>query len=238
MKVDANHLSKRLATVAKYVPQDARLADIGSDHAYLPAALLIQKRINYAVAGEVARGPFENERKEINQLNLQDQLIPRLADGLAAVQETDQINVVTIAGMGGSLIARILEEGQQQLTGVQRLILQPNVGENRVREWLMKHQYQIMAEQMLAEDGHLYEIIVAEPTICPVRYSAKELLFGPLLLEKPTTIFETKWQQELERCQQAVHQMRQATTIPTDRLQRMQAKMKLIEEVLDRDNRN
>ncbi|WP_295731589.1 tRNA (adenine(22)-N(1))-methyltransferase TrmK [uncultured Limosilactobacillus sp.] len=234
--MDANHLSNRLAMVAKYVPQDARVADIGSDHAYLPAALLIQGQISYAIAGEVAQGPFENEQKEIRQLNLQDRLVPRLADGLAAVHQDDYINVVTIAGMGGSLIARILDEGQQQLTGVRRLVLQPNVGEYRVREWLMKHQYQIMAEQMLEEDGHIYEIIVAEPTVCPVRYSIKELLFGPLLLEKPTSIFEEKWQQELERCQQAVSQMKKATIIPIDRLHRMQLKVKLIQEALNHDD--
>lgn len=238
IEVYANHLSKRLATVAQYVPDGARLADIGSDHAYLPAALLIQKRIRYAVAGEVAKGPFENEQKEIQRLGFQKQLIPRLADGMAAVHPDDQINVVTIAGMGGSLIARILDEGQAQLAGVQRLILQPNVGEHQVRKWVMNHQYQIMAEQMLAEDGHVYEVIVAEPTVCPVRYGAKELLFGPFLLEKPTPIFITKWQQELERCQNAVNQMHQAATVPVERLQRMQQKINLIKEVLSHDDGN
>ena len=140
--------------------------------------------------------------------------------------------------MGGSLIDRILDEGQAQLAGVQRLILQPNVGEYQIRKWLMNHQYQIMAEQMLAEDGHVYEVIVAEPTVCPVRYGAKELLFGPFLLEKPTPIFITKCQQELERCQNAVNQMHQAATVAVERLQRMQQKINLIKEVLSHGDGN
>lgn len=236
--MDAHHLSQRLATVAKYVPKGARLADIGSDHAYLPAALIINHRIDFAVAGEVVKGPFENEQQEIQKLNLADHLIARLADGLAAIKPADHIDTITIAGMGGSLIAKILDEGQDHLGGVKRLVLQPNVGENRVREWLMNHQWQIQAEEMLAEDGHIYEIIVAEPTICPVRYGQRELLFGPFLLEHPTTIFFEKWSAELHRCEQAVIQMHKASQIPADRLKRMESKIKLIREVLDDDNRN
>lgn len=236
--MDAHHLSKRLTAVAKYVPQGARLADIGSDHAYLPAALILQQKIDFAIAGEVVQGPFENEQKEINKLGLQKSLIPRLADGLAAIQVSDRIDTITIAGMGGSLITRILDQGQAKLKGVKRLILQPNVGENRVREWLMNHQYQIQTEQMLAEDGHIYEIIVAEPTTCPVRYGAKELLFGPFLLEKSSPTFVEKWQAELKRCENAVQQMHKASTIPEERLKGMERKITLIKEVLDDDNRH
>lgn len=236
--MDAHHLSGRLTAVAKYVPQGARLADIGSDHAYLPASLIINHQINFAVAGEVAKGPFHNEQQEIQKLNLQDQLVARLADGLAAVKPTDQIDTVTIAGMGGSLIAKILDEGQAQLSTVHRLILQPNVGENRVREWLMHHQWQISAEQMVAEDGHIYEIIVAEPTVCPVRYGERELLFGPFLLEHPTQTFHDKWAAELQRCQRVTAQMHQASNVPVDRLSRMEKKIKMIQEVLQDDNRN
>lgn len=236
--MDAHHLSKRLTTVAQYVPQGAHLADIGSDHAYLPASLIINHRINFAIAGEVAKGPFENEKKEIRQLGLEKVLIPRLADGLAAVTADDGIDTVTIAGMGGSLIAKILDEGQDRLSGVKKLILQPNVGENRVREWLMNHQYQIQNEQILEEDHHIYEIIVAEPTVCPVRYGEKELLFGPLLLEQTSAIFNAKWQAELKRCEKTVVQMRQAKTIPEDHLMTMQKKINLIKEVLPDDDRD
>lgn len=98
--MDARHLSKRLATAAEFVPVGARLADIGSDHAYLPAFLALRGRIEYAVAGEVVRGPYQNACREITREGLQEIIVPRLADGLAAINADDRIDTVTICGMG------------------------------------------------------------------------------------------------------------------------------------------
>lgn len=235
--MDERHLSKRLQAVADWVTDNARIADIGSDHAYLPAALLLNGRIKYAVAGEVAKGPFANEEAEITKLQLQDSLKPRLADGLDAIQPDDHIDTIVIAGMGGSLIEEILDRGQDKLKGVQRLILQPNIGEFRLRQWLMNHRFQIMHEELLKDDGHRYEIIVAQPSVCPVRYNQRELLFGPLLLEQQGPLFKEKWQSEAGRLQQALTQMAAAKSTDTDRQQQLQAKLDLIEEVIDHDNR-
>lgn len=233
--MDANNLSQRLQAVAKLVPDQARLADIGSDHAYLPAHLLLNKHIDYAVAGEVAKGPFQNEQAEINKLGLGQQLQARLADGLDAIHDDDRIDTVTIAGMGGSLIAQILERGQAHLHGVRRLILQPNVGENRVREWLCLHRWQILHEELVAEDGHIYEIIMAEPSVCPVSYNQRELLFGPLLLEQGGPIFHDKWAAEAGRLQKVIANIQQADHVPTQHLQELRTKQALIKEVLQYD---
>lgn len=233
--MDANNLSQRLQAVAKLVPDQARLADIGSDHAYLPANLLLNHRIVYAVAGEVAKGPFENEQSEINKLGLGQQLQARLADGLDAVKDDDQIDTVTIAGMGGSLITQILERGQAHLSSVRRLILQPNVGENRVREWLCQHRWQIMHEELVAEDGHSYEIIMAEPSVCPVFYNQRELLFGPLLLEQAGSVFHAKWAAEAQRLQKVINNIQQTDQVPTQHLHELQKKQQLIQEVLQYD---
>lgn len=233
--MDAKHLSKRLATVAHYVPEHARLADIGSDHAYLPAALALTGKVDYAVAGEVVQGPYENAVKEIKGLSLTGIIHPRLADGLAAIQPTDQIDTITIAGMGGSLITQILDQGSSRLVGVKRLVLQPNVGEARLRRWLLAHRWQIMAEQIVAEDGHIYEIIVAEPSLVPFSYSDYELQFGPFLLEQRDQVFVEKWRAELARQQQVLKQMEQATVPPIHKINQLQTYLKLIQEVLAND---
>jgi len=232
MCVDAKQLSQRLATVGGFVPAGARLADIGSDHAYLPANLALNRRISYGVAGEVVRGPFENAQHEINQLGLSDILVARLADGLAAIQPADKIDTVTIAGMGGPLIRRILEQGSAQLSGVKRLILEPNVGEATVRDWLAANGFQITTERILAEDGHTYEVICADRVDQPVTYSADEQLFGPFLLVEKSPVFIAKWQRELERAQSALAQMHQAKVAPTQNIAVIEAKIKLIEGVL------
>ena len=233
--MDEKNLSKRLATVASYVPTGARMADIGSDHAYLPAALALQKKISYAVAGEVVKGPYENAVSEIKGHGLTDLIKPRLADGLAAITPADRIDTVVIAGMGGTLIAEILERGKDRLQGVRRLVLQPNVGEGRLRRWLMDNRYQIMAEQIVAEDDHIYEIIVAEPSVVPFRYSDYELIFGPRLLEKKGPVFTAKWRDYIKRQQGVIHQMEQAQKGPVARITGLKQKLALVAEAIDDD---
>lgn len=233
--MDARHLSRRLTQVAAFVPDQARLADIGSDHAYLPAALALAGKIKLAIASEVAAGPYENMEKEIQNNRLSDRIIPRLADGLAAIKPADKVDTVVIAGMGGTLIADILEKGQAHLTGVRRLILQPNVGEYRLRNWLLDHRYQIMAERLVEEDGHIYEIIVAEPSIVPFSYSDYELLFGPLLLEKKGPIFVRKWRNYLQREQAVLTQITAAQRPPREKIKQIRARMKLVKEALTDD---
>lgn len=230
--MDAKHLSQRLQKVAKYVPQGARMADIGSDHAYLPAYLALQGKIAYAVAGEVVQGPFENAVHEIKSQGLTDTVTARLADGLAAVEQTDHIDTVTIAGMGGNLITRILDTNQQRLAGVTRLVLQPNVGEYGLRRWLMTHNYEIVAEEIVAEDGHVYEIIVAQPVATPVSYTATELLMGPFLRRERNTIFVAKWQEQRAHLAMSVAHMQAASQPPVDKIAAFQEQIKLIEEAL------
>lgn len=230
--MDEHHLSERLQTVASFVPQGARIADIGADHAYLAAALVLSGKVDYAVAGEVAKGPFENAVEEVRSQGLAKHIQLRLADGLAAINNDDRIDTIIIAGMGGSLIRRILDEGQAKLPTVKRLILQPNVGEPSLRRWLAAHRFQINHEQMVAEDGHVYEIIVADPVGMPVRYDQRELMFGPLLLEKGGPVFRQKWLDELARDKETVKQMQQAKQVPVEKEREFQQRIKLIKEVL------
>ena len=228
--VDEKHLSARLACVASLVPAGARVADIGSDHAYLPAALVLDGKIDFAIAGEVVKGPYENAVREIKDHQLEGQVIPRLADGLAAIEPADKVDTITIAGMGGSLIASILEKDKNKLTGIKRLVLQPNVGESQLREWLMNNHYQIMNEKIIEEDNHIYEIIVAEPSVVPFRYSKYELDFGPFLLENKGPVFRKKWQEYLQREAHVIDQMQKAQQPPVKKINE-------IKEAIADDNR-
>lgn len=230
--MDAQHLSNRLTLVASFVPDNARLADIGSDHAYLPAALALQGKIKHAVAGEVVLGPFENAQREIQSQGLNDLVAVRHADGLAAILPTDRIDTITIAGMGGNLITKILSQGLAQLDGVNRLILQPNIGEFGLRQWLMHHHYEICAEQILTEDGHTYEIIVAVPVTKEVVYNQKQLLFGPILMKEQSSIFKDKWNEQLSHLQNSIDHMKQAAVPPRAKIEQFEQEMDSIREVL------
>lgn len=175
-------LSQRLERVAAHIPAGARLADIGSDHAYLPVALIHRGAIAAAVAGEVAATPFQAANRTVADNGLAQHITVRLADGLAAIQAGDDITAVSLCGMGGETIRDILDSGKAHLNGRERLILQPNGGEQPLRQWLMDNGYQILHEELLRENRFYYEIIVAERAET-MTYTAEQLYFGPLQMQ-------------------------------------------------------
>lgn len=192
--MDSLNLSPRLQAVAEYVAPGARLADIGSDHGYLPAHLLLTNKITFAVAGEVAAGPLENVQDEIDDRQLSDRMIARLANGLAAIETADKIDTVTIAGMGGALIRDILAADERRFA---QLILQPNVDEKVVRTWLNDNGYAIIAENIVQEGKHFYEIIAAERG--EQNLSQSDILYGPFLRQAKSPVFVAKWEKEVAR---------------------------------------
>ncbi|AZF27700.1 tRNA (adenine(22)-N(1))-methyltransferase TrmK [Pseudomonas sp. R2-60-08W] len=189
-------LSMRLERVAAWVPVGARLADIGSDHAYLPVALMRRGVIAGAVAGEVAATPFRAAQRTVHANDLEQCIRVRRADGLAAIEPDDAITAVSLCGMGGETIRNILDSGKARLSGQERLILQPNGGEQPLRHWLMDNGYRILHEELLHENRFYYEIIVAERS-GPVSYTDEQLYFGPLHLQARTPMFVAKWQRLL-----------------------------------------
>ena len=198
-------ISKRLELVASFVPQGAVLLDVGSDHAYLPIELVEKGKIERAIAGEVVEGPYQSAVKNVESHGLKEKIQVRLANGLAAFEEADQVSVITIAGMGGRLIARILEEGLEKLGNVQRLILQPNNREDDLRIWLQDNVFQIVAESILEEAGKFYEILVVEAG--QMELSASDVRFGPFLSKEVSPVFVQKWQREAAKLEVALSQI-------------------------------
>ena len=221
-------LSKRLGAVASYVQKGSRLADVGSDHAYLPLFLVEKGIIDYAVAGEVVQGPYQSALTNVAQAGKEKLIQVRLANGLSANESSDQIDTITIAGMGGRLIADILEAGMDKLVGVQRLILQPNNREDELRIWLQEQDFQIVAEELVTENQKFYEILVVEPG--SMELTPLEQRFGPCLLQEKSAVFLAKWQSELGKLTQSLER------IPAQHqedIRLLQDKISAIKEVLD-----
>ena len=198
-------ISKRLEMVASFVPQGAVILDVGSDHAYLPIELVERGQIETAIAGEVVEGPYQSAVKNVEAHGLKEKIQVRLANGLAAFEEEDQVSVITIAGMGGRLIATILEEGLEKLSNIQRLILQPNNREDDLRIWLQDHGFRIVAESILEEAGKFYEILVVEAG--QMELSASDVRFGPFLSKEVSPVFVQKWQKEATKLEFALSQI-------------------------------
>ena len=153
-------LSKRLSAVAEFVTPGGCLVDVGTDHGYVPIALLEQKKISSAIAMDVNRGPLERAREHITQYNMGDYIETRLSDGLHALQAGEGDSLL-IAGMGGGLTVRILSEGEPLLSGFGELILEPQSDIDRVRAWLLEHGFYLAQENFVEEDGKYYPILRA-----------------------------------------------------------------------------
>lgn len=153
-------LSKRMQRLTFLITEGSRLADVGTDHGYVPIALVRDKRIPSAVAMDVNRGPLARAGEHIRESGLSTYIETRLSDGLEKLKP-GEADTVLIAGMGGMLIRRILEGGGHCLHTVKELVLQPQSDIHRVREWLYENRYQITAEDMVEEDGKYYPMMRA-----------------------------------------------------------------------------
>ena len=155
-------LSKRLQTVANAVTPGSRVADVGTDHGYVPIYLVERGLCPGAIAMDVNEGPLARAEEHIRAEGLSDRIQTRKSDGLAALapEETD---AVVIAGMGGALMCRILQDASAFLEAGRELILQPQSEWFKVRRLLSASGYRITQEWFLEEEGKYYVVIKAGP---------------------------------------------------------------------------
>ncbi|KLI02179.1 tRNA (adenine(22)-N(1))-methyltransferase [Sporolactobacillus inulinus] len=193
------HLSPRLDCVLHFVPRVECLADIGSDHAHLPCRAVQIGRVDSAIAGEVRPGPLYQSTVNVAKQGLQDRIDVRLGDGLDVLREQGEASAISIAGMGGELIADILERGKKKIGKKTVLILQPNSREPRVRRWLDHNGWIISDEAIVNEGHHVYEVIRACQGYKPKSLSELELMMGPVLSSKQERLFIKKWKNRERR---------------------------------------
>ena len=231
-------LGERLTRVASFVPNGSKVCDVGSDHAYLPVYLIQNDQISCAIAGEVVEGPFLSAKQTVRDYRMENRIEVRLGDGLQILSKEDEITAVTICGMGGELISRILEAGYSgsHLNGRERLILQPNVAEHFVREWLMNHSYQIVDETVVSDNHRLYEIIVAEPVGKRVEYTELELKYGPILLQQPSELSVEKWNRMNRKNKEILEQLQKSKTPQHEKVELFEKAFNELQGVIDRAN--
>lgn len=228
-------LETRLAHLAAMVDENTRLADIGTDHAYLPIDLVKSGKIDFAIASDVAEGPLDNAKTDILAAGLSKNIETRLASGLETLRPEDNIQTVVIAGMGGKLMSDLLETAKVNGNLYPTLILEPNIGEPRVRKWLMENNYQIIQEEIIDTAGHIYELIKATLTTSKHSLTDKELLFGPFLLKEKTAVFTKKWTNQLAYQKQLLLNLNKAKNKDMARISEVEQRIKFIEGELEND---
>lgn len=182
-------LSKRMQRLASLVAGGNRLADVGTDHGYIPIALIEEGRIPGAIAMDVNQGPLLRAEAHIREFGLSTYIETRRSDGLAGLAP-GEADTVLIAGMGGRLTVRILEEGGHCLGAVKELILQPQSDVHEVRKWLLCHGFRIDLEDVVEEDGKYYPMFraVKGPT---EEWPEAELFYGKSGLQQSPEVLRT-----------------------------------------------
>ena len=172
-------LSQRLSSVASMVTAGNCLADVGTDHGYVPIYLYERNIIPHAIAMDVNKGPLERATLHIAESGMKEAIETRLSDGLAALKPGEADSVV-IAGMGGPLIIRILSAYPETTESLKELILQPQSEIPEVRIWLYENGYEIVEEHMVFEDGKYYPMFKAVKNPQAEKLSDLEYKFGKL----------------------------------------------------------
>lgn len=149
-----------MKAVAAMVTSNGILADVGTDHGYVPIALVQRQKIPGAIAMDINKGPLTRAKENIAAAHLEEYIQTRLSDGVEEL-EPGEADSILIAGMGGELIIHILSEGEKVCKKASELILQPQSDIRKVREYLREHQYKIVDEDMVCEDGKYYPMMRA-----------------------------------------------------------------------------
>ena len=152
------NLSPRLAAIARMIPQGAALADIGSDHAYLPIHMIRNEAVASAIASDISGHCIARARANARRAGVEDRISFRLADGLNGIRP-DECDTVVIAGMGGESAAAILADCPW--AAEKRLILQPATRADFLRRWLYRHGCRITDETVVRDAGRLYAVFAA-----------------------------------------------------------------------------
>lgn len=151
-------LGPRLLLVASFVPEQACLGDIGTDHAYLPIYLWEQGIIQRAVAVDVHEGPFKSARLATQSRHLESVIDVRFGDGLKPIQPRE-VDTLTLAGMGGNTMLEIFDASPEVMTQVKALVLQPQGAEGKVRLTLVQSGWKLRDEQLVEEEGRIYVVM-------------------------------------------------------------------------------
>lgn len=199
-------LSKRLQAVADLVSNGVTVADVGTDHGYIPIYLVESRKNKCAIAMDINRGPLDRAEAHIRMHGLGEQIKTRLSDGVQKLQ-IGECDCVIVAGMGGGLVIKIMEDGEEIFRNLTEFILQPQSEIAKVRQYLCEHNYRIIAEDMVLEDGKFYPMMkVANGSA--EEYSTLELRYGKLLLREKHPVLKLFLEKEEKTKEQICRQLR------------------------------
>lgn len=200
------NLSKRLQAIADFVKKDSQVCDIGTDHGYIPVYLIKENISKKVIGTDISKGSLDKIIDLIKREKLEDFIDARLGDGLN-ILESFEVDTLIIAGMGGILMAEILENGKDKLEGIDNYILQPMVGSKELRKYLQGNNFHIIDEELVFEEGKYYEIIKAkrgkESIKKDINYEISEIL-----IKKPHPLVKLFVEYKRDKLQAIIDEIR------------------------------
>lgn len=204
------HIGERLNTVASMVPSCYTIADIGTDHGYLPAYLLLSGRCCQVIASDIAEGPCKAAVETRNKYNLYSEMEIRMAPGLQGIK-AGEAEAVVIAGMGGATIVSILKDSPEIAATIKTFVLQPMNAANLLRQWLVQNGYHIAKEALCKENEHIYIILKAIHTESREELSSLEAELGPCILKDKPDLWQEFVASKAEHLHHLLRQMEGST---------------------------
>ncbi len=204
-------LSQRLSSVASMVTAGNCLADVGTDHGYVPIYLYERNIIPRAIAMDVNKGPLERAALHIAESGMKEAIETRLSDGLTALKPGEADSVV-IAGMGGPLIIRILSAHPEVTESLKELILQPQSEISEVRIWLYEQGYEIIEEHMVFEDGKYYPMFKAVKNPETEKLTDLEYKYGKISVLGEPEVLRAYLVREIANKQNILQKLSEETT--------------------------
>ena len=206
-------MSNRLELIASLVKDGVGVADVGTDHAYIPIMLRRSGYKGNIIAGDINEYPLEKARQSLENAGLSDSVELVLCDGLSGV-DSSKVDTVIVAGMGGDTITGILDRGLYDMPewasrSDYKLILQPVTKPEILRFWLVNNGFIITSEMQTEENGMLYQIICAQPGESP-KYKDAELYTGRLEQIQDSKYFDKLLSMHIKRFKAAADSLQNA----------------------------
>lgn len=216
----------RLQTVATYINKEDRLSDVGCDHGYL-AILALEKGVEFVQLIDNKEGPLTSAKQNLVSYDNKHNISYSLSSGISNLDPS--VDTVAICGMGGELIAKIIEDDIDVAVKVKKFILQPNSKLSFLRRFLSNNGFQIIDENIVNDSGKVYEVIVAKYNPKNSLLNEKEIIFGPILMINKQLLFVQKWTLKLKLNKKILSSL----SCEDIKYKIIEKEIKMIEEVLN-----
>ncbi len=230
-----------MKALADQVSACAVLADIGTDHGFLPIYLVENNRIKKAIAMDVKEGPLSRAKEHIKEAGLEDKIELRLSDGVEKLQP-EEARCILIAGMGGPLMEKILTKGRRICERTEELILQPQSEIKEFREFLTHHGYKFLAEDIVLDEGKFYFIMkVAHEVFLReaegyIPTKEEEFAYGGLLIQQKNQLLLTYLLREKDLWEETLSHLgeQEENEKITERMEEISHKLSVIQKAIER----